>query len=131
MKRDVMLLFSGNSNKKLAKELDIPVIALAQLSRGVETRGGLPIPRLADLRESGAIEQDADVVMFIYRPYYYYQDGQTQYEYVTVNGKEISSQGYAQLIFAKHRNGALKDIHLTFREELTRFDNYTGNDKYY
>jgi len=102
----------SRSLKSLAKELDIPIIALSQLNRSVETRGGLKKPILSDLRESGAIEQDADMVLFIYRPEYYKFD---QMEDGT------SSQGKAELIIAKHRNGALEDIRLRFVADFAQF----------
>ncbi|AWN81407.1 replicative DNA helicase [Candidatus Cardinium hertigii] len=91
--------------KSLAKELDIAVIALSQLSRAVETRGGSKRPQLSDLRESGSIEQDADLVLFLYRPEYY---GLTEDE----SGNP--TQGLAEVIIAKHRNGALDHINLQF-----------------
>jgi replicative DNA helicase len=98
--------------KGLAKELDIPVIALSQLGRDVEKRGGEKIPVLSDLRESGAIEQDADIVMFLHRPEYYdiKQDE---------NGE--STDGLAYLIFAKNRNGGLGKVKLHFAKTLTKF----------
>jgi len=104
----------SRSLKGLAKELNIPVIALSQLSRAVETRGGDKRPVLSDLRESGAIEQDADIVSFIYRPEYY---GLTQDE----DGN--SNQGIGEIIVAKHRNGALDKVRLRFIGEYARFDN--------
>ena len=120
----------SRSLKGLAKELDIPIIALSQLNRGVESREGLEgkRPQLSDLRESGAIEQDADMVLFVHRPEYYhiYQDD---------NGRDL--HGMAQIIIAKHRKGATGDVLLTFRGEFTRFENpedsrlhptRTGND---
>ncbi|MCP4552887.1 MAG: replicative DNA helicase, partial [Bacteroidetes bacterium] len=91
----------SRSLKAMAKELDMPIIALSQLSRAVETRGGSKKPILSDLRESGAIEQDADMVLFIYRPEYYKID---------VDEDGNSTAGIAEIIIAKHRNGALKDI---------------------
>ncbi|MCK5824539.1 MAG: replicative DNA helicase [Ichthyobacteriaceae bacterium] len=91
--------------KAIAKELNVPVIALSQLSRAVETRGGNKRPMLSDLRESGAIEQDADIVSFIYRPEYY---GITEWE----DGTPTDGQG--ELIIAKHRNGSLEDVRLKF-----------------
>ena len=91
--------------KSIAKELDIAIIALSQLSRAVETRGGSKRPQLSDLRESGSIEQDADLVLFLYRPEYY---GLTEDE----SGN--STQGLAEVIIAKHRNGALDNVHLQF-----------------
>jgi replicative DNA helicase len=91
--------------KALSKELDIPVIALSQLSRAVETRGGTKRPQLSDLRESGALEQDADIVGFLYRPEYY---GINEDE----NGQSLKGKGY--LIIAKHRNGALDDVVMNF-----------------
>ncbi|MFH0895365.1 MAG: replicative DNA helicase [Bacteroidota bacterium] len=101
--------------KSLAKELEIPIIALSQLSRAVETRAGSSRrPILSDLRESGAIEQDADIVAFIYRPEYYKINADEQ-------GK--STEGLAELILAKHRNGALKDIPLRFIERFAKFEN--------
>jgi len=104
----------SRSLKGLAKELDIPIIALSQLNRSVETRGGDKRPQLSDLRESGAIEQDADLVTFIYRPEYYnitqYDDGQ-------------SALGVGEIIVAKHRNGALDSIRLRFQSSLAKFDN--------
>lgn len=102
----------SRSLKSIAKELDIPIIALSQLSRAVETRGGTKRPQLSDLRESGAIEQDADMVMFIYRPEYH---GFTEDE--TGN----STAGLAEIIIAKHRNGALKDVPLRFIDRLAKF----------
>lgn len=102
--------------KALAKELEIPVIALSQLSRQVETRGSSKRPLLSDLRESGAIEQDADIVSFIYRPEYYkidYWDDDDQ----------GSTKGEAEFIVAKHRNGGLDNIRLKFINELGKFDN--------
>ena len=93
--------------KALAKELNIPVIALSQLSRAVETRGGTKRPMLSDLRESGAIEQDADIVSFIYRPEYYNIDEWDDDE-------RSPSEGQAELIVAKHRNGGLDNIRLNF-----------------
>lgn len=98
--------------KSIAKELDIAVIALSQLSRAVETRGGSKRPQLSDLRESGSIEQDADLVLFLYRPEYY---GLTEDE----SGNP--TQGLAEVIIAKHRNGALDNVHLQFMGQYTKF----------
>jgi replicative DNA helicase len=98
--------------KKLAKELSVPVIALSQLSRAVETRGGDKRPQLSDLRESGSIEQDADMVMFLYRPEYY---GITEDE----NGQP--TQGTGDVIIAKHRNGSLETVTLKFIGRFTKF----------
>ena len=101
--------------KSLAKELNVPVVALSQLNRGIESREGLEgkRPQLSDLRESGAIEQDADVVMFVHRPEYYhiYQDD---------NGHDL--HGVAQIIVAKHRKGAIGDVNLKFIAEYLRFE---------
>lgn len=105
----------SRSLKAIAKELNIPIIALSQLSRAVEVRGGNKRPVLSDLRESGAIEQDADIVMFIHRPEYY---GILQDE------AGLQTTGMAEIIVAKHRNGALKDIRLRFHKEFARFDDY-------
>jgi replicative DNA helicase len=102
----------SRSLKSLAKELDIPVLALSQLSRAVETRGGSKKPILSDLRESGAIEQDADVVIFIYRPEYYKLD---EYE----DGSPTA--GIAEINIAKHRNGPLGDLNLRFISKYAKF----------
>ncbi|MDX2002221.1 MAG: replicative DNA helicase [Chitinophagales bacterium] len=98
--------------KSIAKELNIPVIALSQLSRAVETRGGDKRPQLSDLRESGAIEQDADLVVFLYRPEYY---GMTEDE----NGN--STVGIGEVIIAKHRNGALDTVKTKFIGKFAKF----------
>lgn len=102
--------------KALAKELSIPVIALSQLSRAVETRGGSKRPLLSDLRESGAIEQDADIVAFIYRPEYYKIDEWDDEE-------RTPTEGQAEFIVAKHRNGGLDSIRLKFIPHLGKFEN--------
>ena len=102
--------------KALAKELYIPVIALSQLSRAVESRGGSKRPLLSDLRESGAIEQDADIVSFIYRPEYYKIE-----EWDDDEGSSTANQG--EFIVAKHRNGGLENIRLKFLGHLGKFDN--------
>ena len=106
----------SRSLKGLAKELNIPVLALSQLNRTVEQREGIDgkRPQLSDLRESGAIEQDADMVLFVHRPEYYhlYQDEK---------GNDL--RGKAQIIIAKHRKGATGDVLLNFRGEFTRFAN--------
>lgn len=99
----------SRSLKAIAKELNIPIIALSQLSRAVETRGGNKRPQLSDLRESGAIEQDADIVMFIHRPDYYgLQD-------------DPAMQGLAEIIIAKHRNGSVGDVQLKFVASEAKF----------
>lgn len=98
--------------KALSKELGIPVLAMSQLSRQVENRVGNK-PQLSDLRESGAIEQDADIVMFIYRPEYYHIDEDTK----------GSTAGMADIIIAKHRSGATDEVRLRFVKEYARFDN--------
>jgi len=102
--------------KALAKELSIPVIALSQLSRAVETRGGSKRPLLSDLRESGAIEQDADIVSFIFRPEYY---GLTEWD----DEEHSPCEGQAEFIVAKHRNGGLENIRLKFTGHLAEFSN--------
>ena len=107
--------------KALAKELNIPVIALSQLSRAVETRGGTKRPMLSDLRESGAIEQDADIVSFIYRPEYYNIDEWDDDE-------RTPSEGQAEFIVAKHRNGGLDNIRLKFVGHLGKFEDLDSFD---
>ncbi|GGI57280.1 replicative DNA helicase [Winogradskyella haliclonae] len=107
--------------KALAKELDVPVIALSQLSRAVETRGGSKRPLLSDLRESGAIEQDADIVSFIYRPEYYKIDEWDDEE-------RSPTEGQGEFIVAKHRNGGLENIRLKFIGHLGKFDNLDDFD---
>ena len=102
--------------KALAKELNVPVIALSQLSRAVETRGGSKRPLLSDLRESGAIEQDADIVSFIYRPEYY---GVTEWD----DDERTPCDGQAEFIVAKHRNGGLENIRMKFIGRLAKFAN--------
>ncbi|HMM04439.1 MAG: replicative DNA helicase [Dysgonomonas sp.] len=106
----------SRSLKGLAKELNIPIIALSQLNRGVEGRAGAEgkRPQLSDLRESGAIEQDADMVCFIHRPEYYK---------ILEDDKGNSLIGLAEIIIAKHRNGATGDVLLRFKSEFARFQN--------
>ena len=96
--------------KSMAKELDVPVIALSQLSRAVETRGGNKRPQLSDLRDSGAIEQDADIVLFIYRPDYY-----------EMESDPTISKDHAEIMISKHRNGALGTINLKFISQFAKF----------
>jgi replicative DNA helicase len=102
----------SRSLKAIAKELNIPIIALSQLNRSVEMRSGNKRPQLSDLRESGAIEQDADLVIFIHRPEYYGLD---------VDDDGNSLKGIAEIIVAKHRNGAVGDIQLKFIREFAKF----------
>lgn len=108
----------SRSLKSIAKELNIPVLALSQLSRAVETRGGDKKPMLSDLRESGSIEQDADMVQFIHRPDYY-----------GINEDEQGNptQGVANILIAKHRNGAVCDVQLRFINELAKFQDLDMN----
>jgi replicative DNA helicase len=102
----------SRSLKSIAKELDVPVIALSQLNRSAELRGGLKRPQLSDLRESGAIEQDADMVVFIHR--------QDKFGIITFEDGS-STRGIAEIILAKNRNGPVDDIRLRFREERATF----------
>ncbi|WP_336689197.1 MULTISPECIES: replicative DNA helicase [unclassified Chryseobacterium] len=116
--REQEISMISRSLKAIAKELNVPVIALSQLSRSVETRPGKR-PQLSDLRESGAIEQDADIVSFIFRPEYYK---------ITVwdndeEGQETSTENQAELIIAKHRNGATADVRLSFLKHFAKFGN--------
>lgn len=106
----------SRSLKQLAKELNIPIIALSQLSRQVENRSDNKRPQLSDLRESGAIEQDADIVCFIHRPEYYYHSD------TDPSGKDI--RGLAEFIIAKHRSGSVKDVNMRFRAQFARFENW-------
>jgi replicative DNA helicase len=117
--REQEVSYISRSLKALAKELDVPVIALAQLSRASEKRGSsgtASIPMLSDLRESGSIEQDADMVMFIYRPEYYH---------ITEFEDGSSTHGVAELHIAKNRNGALDKVRLRFVHEFTKFQDLT------
>lgn len=113
----------SRSLKQLAKELNIPIVALSQLNRSVESRAdGDKRPQLSDLRESGAIEQDADIVCFIHRPEYYLHSD------TDAEGHDI--RNLAQFIIAKHRNGQVKDIKLKFKGKYARFDNWSENNDY-
>lgn len=112
--REQEISMISRSIKTVAKELNVPIIALSQLSRSVETRGGDKRPMLSDLRESGAIEQDADIVSFIYRPEYYG---------ITEDEEGNSTLGTGEIIIAKHRNGSLESIKLKFIGQYAKFDN--------
>jgi replicative DNA helicase len=105
----------SRSLKALSRELEVPVIALSQLSRASEQRGGERKPILSDLRDSGAIEQDADLVIFIHRPEYY-------------DREDESKRGLAEIMLAKNRNGPTGDVQLKFTREYTRFDSFSGRD---
>jgi replicative DNA helicase len=107
--------------KGIAKELSVPVLALSQLSRGVETRGGDKRPQLSDLRESGSIEQDADIVMFLYRPEYYK---------ITVDEEGMPTQGVGEVIVAKHRNGSTGTAKLKFVGKFTKFADFDAPASY-
>lgn len=106
----------SRSLKQLAKELNIPIVALSQLNRSVESRSDNKRPQLSDLRESGAIEQDADMVCFIHRPEYYLRSGQD------AQGNDI--RGLAEFIVAKHRSGKVDDVKMRFRSSFARFENW-------
>ncbi|MDE6764908.1 MAG: replicative DNA helicase, partial [Duncaniella sp.] len=112
----------SRSLKQLAKELNIPIVALSQLNRSVESRGADSKdgkrPQLSDLRESGAIEQDADIVCFIHRPEYYLRSG------VDAAGNDI--RGLAEFIVAKHRSGRVDDVKMRFKSRYARFENWDG-----
>ena len=107
----------SRSLKEMAKELNIPVIALSQLNRKLEDRGNKDKrPQLSDLRESGAIEQDADIVCFIHRPEYYTRSS------VDEEGNNI--KGKVEFILAKHRSGGVGTVNMFFRHEYVRFENW-------
>lgn len=110
----------SRSLKQLAKELNIPIVALSQLNRSVESRTDGKRPQLSDLRESGAIEQDADIVCFIHRPEYYIKSD------TDASGRDI--RGLAEFIVAKHRSGKVDDVPLRFRSKFARFENWSEND---
>ena len=113
----------SRSLKQLAKELNIPIVALSQLNRSVESRGDGrdgKRPQLSDLRESGAIEQDADIVCFIHRPEYYTKSD------TDAEGNDIRNLAY--FIIAKHRNGQVTDVKLKFRGQYTRFENWNDQE---
>lgn len=109
----------SRSLKQLAKELNIPIVALSQLNRSVESRTDGKRPQLSDLRESGAIEQDADIVCFIHRPEYYLRSD------TDANGNDI--RGVAEFIVAKHRSGSVDDVKLRFTAKYARFENWEDN----
>jgi replicative DNA helicase len=113
--RQEEISYISRSLKALARELQTPVIALSQLSRAPEQRGGDRRPVLSDLRDSGAIEQDADLVVFIYRPEMY----------AALLEREDTEEGVAEIAVAKHRNGPTGTIKLSFLKQYTRFENYT------
>lgn len=115
MNRDQEIGMITRTLKGIAKELEIPVIAISQLSRGVETRGGDKRPQLSDLRESGSIEQDADIVFFLYRPEYYK---------ITQDSEGFPTNGLCEVIIAKHRNGALDTAKLKFIGKFTKFTDW-------
>ena len=116
--REQEVSFITRSLKELAKELDIPIIALSQLNRSVESRGGDKRPQLSDLRESGAIEQDADMVLFLHRPEYY---GMLE------DNEGNSTQGKAEIVIAKYRNGATGIINVGFTKKLAKFHDIISN----
>jgi replicative DNA helicase len=124
--REQQIADLSRSAKQLAKDLRIPVVLLSQLNRNVESRSKEERePQLSDLRESGAIEQDADVIQFIYRPEYYVADKRSE--------KAQKLKGFAKILIAKQRNGPTKTVAMTFIEEFTRFENrargaYEGDD---
>ncbi|MDE6119578.1 MAG: DnaB-like helicase C-terminal domain-containing protein, partial [Muribaculaceae bacterium] len=106
----------SRSLKQLAKELNIPIVALSQLNRSVESRSEDKRPQLSDLRESGAIEQDADIVCFIHRPEYYLHGAQRD--------EKPELRGKAEFIIAKHRSGSVEDVDMRFRAKYARFENW-------
>lgn len=112
----------SRSLKQLAKELNIPIVALSQLNRSVESRqgGDGKRPQLSDLRESGAIEQDADIVCFIHRPEYYTRSSED------ASGNDI--RGLAEFIVAKHRSGSVDDVKMRFKAKFARFENWEEED---
>jgi replicative DNA helicase len=114
--RNQQISVISRSLKGLARELDVPIIALSQLSRGVESRPDKR-PMLSDLRDSGAIEQDADIVMFIYRDEYYNRD-------------DVENKGKAEIIIAKHRNGPVGTVELLFQSNITKFKNKTKTTEF-
>jgi replicative DNA helicase len=113
--------------KQLARDLDVPVIACSQLSRAAENRAN-SIPMLSDLRESGSIEQDADVVMFIYREDKYISREQWEKEHAGDDRHREYPAGITQVIVAKHRNGPTGNIHLRFRDRIARFEDLLVRD---
>lgn len=123
--REQEIAMISRSLKAIAKELNVPVIALSQLSRSVETRPGKR-PMLSDLRESGAIEQDADIVSFIFRPEYYKIAVWDNDE----EGMETSTENQAEIIIAKHRNGATADVRLAFHKNIGKFADLGTNYDY-
>jgi len=115
--------FISRSLKALARELNVPVLAVSQLSRAVEWRAS-HTPQLSDLRESGSIEQDADVVLFIYRDEYYHTEEEWQNQYPD---RDYPRQ-IADIIIAKHRNGPTGQVKLRFVHNLAKFDNITREE---
>jgi replicative DNA helicase len=111
----------SRSLKNIAKELNIPILALSQLSRAVEVRGGDKRPQLSDLRESGSIEQDADMVIFLYRPEYYG---------LTTDSEGNNVLGTAEVILSKHRNGSLGTVKLKFIGKFTKFSDLDVNTNF-
>ena len=118
--REQEISYISRSLKNLAKELDVPIITPSQLSRAVETRGGDKRPMLSDLRESGAIEQDADIVMFLYRPEYYglFEDD-----------NDFNVKGLTEVIIAKHRNGPLDTAYIKFINKYVKFIDTSQNNQ--